>query len=72
MLLKPDRSDTTKLAPCNQEEADVVDQGYENVMVKTVDIDVVVMAVENFHRLSVSELWIAFGTGKHGIYMCTI
>ena len=35
------------------------------VSTRTVDTDVVVLAVASAQRLSLSELWIAFGTGKN-------
>ena len=50
---------------------------YTSVTIRTVDSDVVVLAVYVFGQLSTSltELWVAFGTGKnyrmisaHGIY----
>ena len=61
------------LDPCTQEEADtrmllhvedVVKQGYTNVSIRTVDTDVIVLAVAAAERLSIDELWVAFGTGK--------
>ena len=33
-------------------------------MIRTVDTDAVVLAIANFYKISVSELGIAFGTGK--------
>jgi hypothetical protein len=59
---------------CTHEEADTriflhledaVKQGYSKVTVRTVDTDVVVLGVTSAHRLNITELWIAFGTGKH-------
>ncbi len=38
-------------------------------MIRTVDTDVVVLAITFFHRLSVHELWIAFGVGKKYRYI---
>jgi len=34
------------------------------VSIRTVDTDVVVLAIASANRLNISELWIAFGTGK--------
>jgi hypothetical protein len=34
-------------------------------MLRIVDADVVVIAVASFHELALSDLWIAFGVGKH-------
>ena len=63
------------LAPCSHEEADtrmmlhVADAAkqYNTVIVRTVDSDVVVLAVYVFAQLmtSLNALWVAFGTGKN-------
>ena len=42
---------------------------YGKVMIRTVDTDVVVLALACFHRLQMSNLWIAFGTGKQVRYI---
>ncbi len=39
-------------------------EGYTKVSVRTVDIDVLVLAVTAAQRLNTTELWFAFGTGK--------
>jgi hypothetical protein len=63
------------IAPCNHEEADtrifvhVKHAGYKRIMIRTVDTDVVVLAVGNFRKLLVDELWMAFGVGKHLKYL---
>ena len=67
--------DKEGLAPCSHEEADsrMMVHGahaantYNNIMIRTVDNDVVVLAVYAFAQLisSLNELWVAFGTGKH-------
>ena len=66
--------DLAKLALCTHEEAetriilhleDAVKDGNDKLSICTVDTDVVVLAVMAAQRLDVSELWIAFGTGKH-------
>ena len=65
--------DVAGLAPCTHEEADTrmllhvedaVKQGYTNVSVRTVDTDVVVLAVTVAQRLHIDELWIAFATWR--------
>ncbi|KAG0725800.1 hypothetical protein GWK47_037891 [Chionoecetes opilio] len=65
--------DVSALAPCTHEEADTrillhlqdaVQQGYSKVSIRTVDTDVVVLAIASANRLNISELWIAFGAGK--------
>ena len=38
-------------------------------MVRIVDMDVVVNAVAKFQYISLSELWIEFGVGKHLKYL---
>ena len=66
------------LSPCNHEEADTrifihladcIQKGHSNVMIRTVDTDVVVLAISAIGKVSVSELWIAFGTGKSFRYL---
>ena len=44
--------------------ADCVAQGYTKVTIRTVDTDVVVLAVSVVNPLHIKELWIGFGTGK--------
>jgi hypothetical protein len=68
------------LDPCSHEEADTrmilhvasaTAAGFSKILIRTVDTDVVVLAIACFHRLSVpvSELWVAFGAGKHLRYL---
>ena len=66
------------MSSCNHEEADTrlllhaADAGkcgFEKVMLQTVDTDVVVLAIATFHDLALSEIWIAFGVGKHLRYV---
>ena len=68
------RQDATSLAPCMHEEADTrmilhledaVKQQYNKVSIRTVDTDVVVLAITSAQRLGINELWIAFGSGKN-------
>ena len=65
--------DVAGLAPCTHEEADTrillhvedaVKQGYTKVSVRTVDTDVVVLAVTAAQRLNIDELRVAFATGR--------
>ena len=58
-------TDAANLSPCTHEEADMrlllhaadaARRGYTKVMVRTVDTDVVVIAVPKFQYLSLSEL----------------
>ena len=67
--------DNAGLAPCSHEQADSrmmvhvahAANTYNNILIRTVDSDVVVLAVYAFAQLTSSpnELWVAFGTGKH-------
>ena len=49
--------------------ADAARRGYTKVMVRTVDTDVVVIAVAKFQNISLSELWIEFFVDKHLKYL---
>ena len=44
--------------------ANASQSGMGKVMIRTVDTDVVVIALGMFSLLNLSELWISFGTGK--------
>ena len=78
VLTNPPHLDTTRLAPCNQEEADsciflhvadAVYEGLQKVTIRTVDTDVVVLAVSFVKQLPIQELWIAFETGRSFKYI---
>ena len=65
--------DVSGLAPCTHEEADTriilhledaVKAGNTKVSIRTVDTDVIVLAVTSAQRLNNAGVWIAFGTGK--------
>ena len=69
---------TPELSPCTHEEADTrlilhasecARQGIDKVILRTVDTDVVVLAISNFRRLGISKMWIAFGVGKQYRYI---
>ena len=45
--------------------ADAGRSGLKKVMLRTVDTDVVVLAISLFHHLQIDELWISFGEGKN-------
>ena len=64
----------SKLTPCTHEEADTriivhltnaVANGYNKLSMHTVDTDIVVLAVASVQYIDVTELWIAFGTGRN-------
>jgi len=70
--------DISGLAPCTHEEADTrlllhvkdaVNEGYTNVSIRTVDTDVLVLAVTAAQCLNIAELWVAFGAGKSFRYL---
>ena len=66
-------SDLTSLAPYSHEEADTrvllhvadaVQNGMREMAIRTVDTDVVVLAVASFNNINPDELWIALRTGS--------
>ena len=67
------------LQPCSHEEADTrillhkkdaMNAGYKDAIIRTVDTDVVVLAVAYFQDLeNIGNLWIAFGTGQDFRYI---
>jgi len=70
--------DLRSLAPCSHEEADTclflhalnaVQNGYIKLCVRTVDTDVVVLAISLFHQINAEELWLAFGTSSSFRYI---
>lgn len=69
--------DLSTLSPCNHEEADtrlalhVADSArrFSKVLIRTVDTDVVVISTALFPELFLTELWVAFGVGKHLRYL---
>ena len=72
-MLSNKATDITALSPCQQEEADTrmmlhlrhaAMLGYTKAYDRTVDSDVVVLIINIFHELGLSELWVGFGTGK--------
>ena len=71
-LSSPFDADVSTLSPCTQEEADsriflhvaaAASCGHRQVIVRTIDSDVVVLAVSAFVSLDqdLDELWVAFG-----------
>ena len=43
--------------------------GYRQVMIRTIDTDVLFLSVSKMQDIDVDELWIAKGTGKHFRYL---
>ena len=65
--------DLSNLQPCNHAEADTriilhlvhaAQQGHKKAYVRTVDSDIIVLALRFFETLGLTELWVGFGTGK--------
>ena len=78
VLCSPLRLDTSILTPCNHEEADTrmlvhaadaSKAGYKNIIIRTVDTDVVIISIAMTQNLHINELWIAFGTGSNLRYL---
>jgi len=66
--------DIAQLSPCTHEEADtriflhvadVVRARYSKILIKTVDTDVVVLAIAFQQKIACLELWVAIETGQH-------
>ena len=71
-------NDLGNVVPCSQEEADTriflhasdaVSKGYRKVSVRTVDTDIVILAISMFNEMNLEELWLAFGTGSNFRYI---
>jgi len=81
ILSKPPLLDTTSLAPCTHEEADsrmmlhaahAAHAGRSKITTRTVDTDVVVLAVALACTLDKEdEVWVSFGTGKAFRFLAT-
>ena len=48
---------------------DAAEGGFNKILVRTVDTDVVVLAVATVQELGMIEIWVAFGTGKDMRYV---
>ena len=77
-VLSPLPVETEGLTACNHEEADTrivihvkhaSARGLKKVLIRTVDTDVVVLAIAYAKYLELQELWIAFGVGNHFRYL---
>ena len=69
-----DMSDVEYLQPRSHEEADTrillqvahcARQGLRKVIIRTVETDVVVLAIRHFLELRLNELWVSCGVGTH-------
>lgn len=74
----PQISSEDSVTPCGHEEADTrlllhanhaSQEGHKRILIRTVDSDVVVLALSAFHSINVTELWVFFGVGKHKRYI---
>ena len=72
-------SDISLISPTNHEEGDtrvflhvndMAMEGYRKIAIRTVDTDVLVLAISVFSEIKdlVDELWIDFGTGKSRVF----
>ena len=65
--------DLCSISPCFQEEADtrmlLHAADFKRVIIRTVETDVVVVAVSLFHKIGAEKLWFEFSTGKHTRYI---
>ena len=54
--------------------ADAVTKGCRKLYVRTVDTDIVTLAISTFNEINPDELWLAFGTGMkfHHISFCQV
>ena len=68
-----DMSNVEYLQPCSHEEADThillhvaycARQGLRKLVIRTVDTDVVALAIGHFPALRLGELWVSFGVGR--------
>ena len=73
-VLSNRHTDITNLALCQHEEADTrvmlhlnnaAQNGHRKAYIRTVDTDVVVLAMDYFNQLCTTALWVGLGTGKH-------
>lgn len=78
VLAVPHLKDITRLSPCTHEEADTriflhvkdcAHEGLRNILIRTTDTDVLILAVMCFQNAAVRELWVGLGVGKHFKYI---
>ena len=69
---------TNAIFPCSLEEADsrmllhafdAARKGHTSILLRSVDTDVIIVAVALFHELNVDHLWVAHGSGRHFKYI---
>ena len=78
VMVNHDHLDKSRLIDCTQEEADTRiflhaydagRNGLSKILIRTVDSDVIVIAVSTFQKLGISELWISYNTGASHKYL---
>ena len=78
VLCSASNDDKEHIEPCIQEEADTrlvlhmsdaALKGCQQIMVRTADTDVIVLILSKMHKLSMNEIWVSFGVGKHHRYI---
>ena len=71
-------ADLSNVVPCSHEEADTrlflhasdgVRKGYKKLSLRTVDTDIVILAISTYSEINPDELWLAFGTGSNFRYI---
>ena len=74
VLRSPTGLDVSNIALCSHEKADTrlilnsadaVLKGHRRVSIRTVDTDLLVLAVASFDKIKPDELWVILGTGSH-------
>ena len=70
--------DSARLQPCQHEEADTrmilhlmdaTKNGCRRALLRTVDTNVVTLAIASISQLNADEVWVAFGVGKYFRYI---
>ncbi len=78
VLCNPERDSIDQIYPCSPDEAntrlllhakDAVQHSCGTIMIRTVDIDIVVLAIALYLPIHASELWIGFGVGDNFKYV---
>ena len=78
VISTPVSENVSVMSPSTHEEADTriflhcldaSKKGHNKIMIRTVDTDVVVLAISTFQELALEELWVAFGTRNNFRYL---
>jgi hypothetical protein len=77
-VLSSSSINTSNLSPCTHEEADArlvlhaihaANENHQKIKIRTVDSDVVIIAVSAFRSIRCTELWVTYGTGPHIMHL---